>query len=73
MDLTDALQLVLVRNQLSVDGFLPAVRDPVHANELIDRRASFRVLVEHTLYAVSRILEAGEDIKIYFLRLDYLR
>ena len=72
MDLSDALQLVLMRNQLSLDGFLPAVRDPVHANELIDRRSSGRVLVEHTLNAESCILAAGDDFEVYFLRRDYL-
>ena len=72
MDLPDALQFVLVRDQLSVNGFLPAVRDPVHANELVDRRTSGRVLVEHPSEAISCILAARYDIEVYFLRRDCL-
>ena len=71
-DLTDALQLVLVCDQIGLDGFLTAVRDPVHANELVDRRTSGGIPVEHTFYAVSCILAARDDFKVYFLRRDYL-
>ena len=72
-DLPDALRLVLVRNQLSVDGVLPKVCDPVHTHELVDRRASSLVLVEHTFQAVSCLFAFSNDAEVYFLRRDFIR